>query len=558
MYDEWGISDGYFDVAGSWHHTSEQTRAQIRAAMGDPYPGPPLWFVAAGEAHQLLSTCCLILEDGTDRGSLNELPGDLPLGYHDLVPNDGGPTTRLIVHPSASHPVPRAWGVAAQIYALWSKDSWGIGDLNDLRELATRVYARGGRVILTSPLHQPAPALPQEASPYYPSTRRCWNPLLLSIDQPPPSRLSCDAHSLVQRDTVWQAKREVLEQRFEVWPTPPGLPTTAAIWNAICDQHGPHWQTWPTTLRRSDRHVLAQALADDPTLARRATFHQWCQERVAEQLQQVAETGIQLIGDLAVGFSPSGADAWEYQQSLALGMRIGAPPDPFSADGQDWGIPPFIPWRLRNQLYQPFILTLRACLQGVAGIRIDHIMGLFRQYWVPAGEAASKGAYVLFPSHELLAIVCLEAVRANAFVVGEDLGTVEPHVRDVLAERNIAGTRVAWFESDKPSLWPESCLASVTTHDLPTIAGVLAEGDGNPLSQRLRSLSAASAPIAVIDDVHQAVLNSPAKIRLLSLDDVCAATEQANLPGTIGGANWSRRLPKSVDDLPRFGPTDNE
>lgn len=554
MYDDWGISDGYFDVAGSWHPTSDRTRAQIRAAMGDPQPGPPLWFVAVGEPHALWNTCRLVLEDGTDVGNVNQLPADLPLGYHDLIPGDGGPTTRLIVHPGASHQIPRAWGVAAQIYALWSKDSWGIGDLADLAKLATTVYAHGGRAILISPLHQPAPSFPQEPSPYYPSSRRTWNPLLLAIDRSPPTVLVCEPHAFVQRDAAWTAKRKALEAQFEAWPSAPGLPTTVAIWNAICDEHGPNWQTWPTTLRSSDRLALAQALADDRALARRAIFHQWCQERVCEQLQQVTATGIHLIGDMAIGFSPNGADAWEYQQSLALGMRIGAPPDPFNAAGQDWGIPPFVPWRLRNELYRPFIDTVQACLRGVAGIRIDHIMGLFRQFWVPAGDSAANGAYVCFPSEELLAILCLEAVRANAFVVGEDLGTVEPHIRDVLAVRNIAGTRVAWFENEPPSQWPESCLASVTTHDLPTIAGVLHDGD-NTLTKRIRALSRANVPASVIDDVHQALLDSPARLRLLSMDDVCAATEQANLPGTVGGANWRRRLPKSVDDLNYFDRT---
>ena len=180
---------------------------------------------------------------------------------------------------------------------------------------------------------------------------------------------------------------------------------------------------------------------------------------------------VRLIGDLAVGCRPDGADGWLYQDLMALGMGIGAPPDPFNEAGQDWGLPPFVPWRLRAARYAPFIGMVRAALQGMGGLRIDHVMGLFRQFWVPAGGTPADGGYVQMSANELLAIIRLEANRAGAFVCGEDLGTVEPHVREALAGSGILGTRVFWFDQ-RPHEWTYLNLATVTTHDLPTVAGV--------------------------------------------------------------------------------------
>jgi len=554
--DQWSISDGYFDVAGTWHETSEATRAALRAAMGDPEPGPPVWFVPMGTSAPLWNPCRIVLEDGHELDPLDSLPADLPIGYHDLFPVDGGPATRLIVHPTSCPEIPNAWGVAVQTYALWSERSWGIGDLGDLTTLARAVKSAGGAAVLVSPLHQSAPAWPQADSPYYPSSRRAWNPLLLAMDEDPPADLPCEPSALIDRDAVWAAKRTTLAARYALLEEPCGrsdveAPWTVALWNALCDELGADWRDWPEPWRRFDPAALAARLDADVAFAERARFHQWCQGLIADQLTDVAKTGIDVIGDLAVGFAPGGADAWEYQDLLAADVRIGAPPDPFSVDGQEWGIPPFIPWRVRQARFQPFIDTIRAGLRGVRGLRIDHVMGLFRQFWVPAGGTPFDGAYVEFPADELLAIICLEATRANAFVVGEDLGTVEPRVRERLAECNIAGTRVFWFEDNPPSTWPESCLATVTTHDLPTIAGVLSGADGDDDQRdRLAEVALAVSPAAVITLVHEALLAAPARLRLLSADDLCAATERPNRPGTIDGPNWRRRLPFSVDKIP--------
>jgi 4-alpha-glucanotransferase len=562
--DEWGITDGYHDVHGRWHSTTDETRARLRQAMGVPRSGRPMWFVLVGHQHRLWSDCEVVLEDGTSRGVTRHLPADLPIGYHDLVPVDGSASTRLVVHPGTCPKVPRMWGVAAQTYALWSGASWGIGDLFDVRRLAESIVAAGGSALLLSPLHQPAPTLPQEPSPYYPSSRRAWNPLLIGVDAPPPSNLRCGPDRLIDRDDVWIAKRSVLEAEFDAHlealalaGQTPADPGSVALWNARCDVLRSDWTTWPDdALEDSGGHVEQLY---------RATFHEWLQTKIETQLADVAATGVTLIGDLAVGFSPLGADAHEYRHLLALDMRIGAPSDEFNPAGQNWGIPPFVPWRVRHALYQPFIDTLRASLRGMGGLRIDHVMGLFRQYWVPQGGSTEEGAYVRFPAAELLAILAIEATRAGAFIVGEDLGTVEPEVHQAMAEYGIAGTKVLWFEDDPPSKWPEHALATITTHDLPTLAMVFARKN---LVSQTHGEAAALPPstdrvlprlLAVIGDAHdveqakaaahRALLASPSALRLMTSDDLAGAVEQPNLPGTNDHPSWRIPLPRPVTDL---------
>jgi 4-alpha-glucanotransferase len=567
--DEWGITDGYHDVHGLWHATPDGTRARLRAAMGTPVAGRPMWFVEVGHPHRLWNACEVIQEDGTSRGVVDHLPTDLPIGYHDLVPLDGTASTRLVVHPGRCPTVPRMWGVAAQIYALWSSTSWGIGDLFDVRRLAESIVAAGGDALLLSPLHQPAPTLPQEPSPYYPSSRRAWNPLLIGIDAPPPSNLRCRPGALIDRDEVWIAKRSVLEAEFDAHleglaaaNTPSPEPGSVARWNARCDVLLSDWTTWP-----DDPVETPDATLD---FLYRATFHQWLQTKVGEQLADIRATGITLIGDLAVGFSPLGADAHEYRDLLAMEMRIGAPSDEFNPAGQNWGIPPFVPWRLRAALYQPFIDTVRAALYGMGGLRIDHVMGLFRQYWVPQGGAPDDGAYVRFPADELLAILSIESTRAGAFVVGEDLGTVEQSVHDAMARFGIAGTKVLWFEDDPPSKWPEHALATITTHDLPTLAMVFARKDrvsqtyGEANAEPTNAQPASADPVlprllAVTGEAkdadqaaaaaHAALLASPAVLRLMTTDDLAGAVRQPNVPGTNHHPNWRIRLPCPVTDL---------
>lgn len=562
MTDRWGIADGFHALDGTWQATSDETRAALRDSMGDPEPGPPLWFVPLGEQPWLLGPCELTVEDGSSWGEVRRLPAELPIGYHSLDPCDGGPTTTLIVHPRRCPRPPRAWGVAAQLYSMWSPSSWGIGDLSDLSELTRWCAERGAGAVLLSPLHAPALCSPIETSPYYPSTRRFLNPLHIAIGRLPGPQLTMAPGKLIDRDLVWEAKREALETRrasesasesFRLWRAcqPPAL-THYGQWCALAERLGPRWREWPADLRRPGDAVEAAVCTDDD-LAAAAAFHEWTQWVAEAQLRAAAYPDVALIGDLAVGFDPNGFDAWEMQDVLADGATLGAPPDDFNADGQQWNIPPFVPWRLRNAAYQPLASTVRAALLGMRGLRIDHVMGLFRQFWIPPDGGPADGGYVHFPAGEMLAVLALEAERAGAFVVGEDLGVVEPRVRASMQDHDIAGTRVFWFMDEPPRAWDEMALATVTTHDLPTIVGVHSGRDGSDeMRVRLDAVVAAgSPPDSAVLAAHAALAEAPSLLRLAALDDLALAVDRPNAPGTTADhrPNWRIPLPAALTDV---------
>ena len=400
---------------------------------------------AEGERATLWNPCEIVLEDGTvARCRSTTCPADLPIGYHDLVPLDGGPPTRLVVHPATCPAVPRAWGVAAQVYALWSAARGASATCATFAGWPSRVAAGGGAV-LVSPLHQPAPTR-RRNQPVLPEQPPRVEPAAARLDAPPPPHLRCRPDELIDRDEVWIAKRSVLEAEFDAHSRR-SRPAGRSPADAGTDRRVER------PLRRAARTTgaaLARPRADDPDArcpaARSSTSGAVDGRRRSSR--RSAPPGSTMIGDLAVGFSPLGADAWEFQDLLALDMRIGAPPDPFNPDGQSWGIPPFVPWRLRAALYQPFIDTMRAALRGMDGLRIDHVMGLFRQFWVPAGGEPRRRRVRAFPADELLAIMAIEATRAGAFVVGEDLGTVEADVHHALGDaassaRRCCGSRTS-------------------------------------------------------------------------------------------------------------------
>lgn len=556
--DSWGIADGYHDTEGRWHDTAESTRVALREIIGDPDAAPPVWCVATAVTADLLTACRLRLEDGSELGPLHRLPPDLPIGYHTLEPLDDGPATMLIVAPARVRSAPRAWGVAAQLYSLRSEGSQGIGDLADLGALMRWVERAGGAAVLTSPLHAPAPTHPQQPSPYYASSRLWGNPLHLRVPGLPEEA----GRTLVDRDEVWRRKRSALQSWFltssmgtawKKWVEAQGESLRRyAIWTSLAERLGSDWTRWPSEFRRPDASGIVGWDATDFD----TEFHSWCQWLVSRQLAEASRSAptVSLIGDLAVGVDPGGADAWAFQDTLALGCRVGAPPDPFSASGQDWGLPPFNPRALAGARFAPFIDTVRAALRGVAGLRIDHIMGLFRLWWIPPDRPASEGAYVSMPEDALLGILRVEAHRSGTFLIGEDLGTVAAGVREAMADSGILGTHVAWFESEPPSRWPEECLATITTHDLPTIAGVWQGRDGDAaLQHRLDELVRLPAGALSSDATlvaHTSLARSPARLRLMTLEDLCGAVDRPNVPGTTTEfPNWCRRLPMRIEEL---------
>jgi 4-alpha-glucanotransferase len=257
-----------------------------------------------------------------------------------------------------------------------------------------------------------------------------------------------------------------------------------------------------------------------------------------------------------------------FQDVFAQGMEIGAPPDEFNTKGQNWALLPFDPWRLRGCGYRPWIESLRASLRNSGGIRIDHVMGLFRLFWIPSGTEPPEGAYVRYPHHDLLNILALEAYRAGATVVGEDLGTVEDSARADLSERNVLSYRVWWFEREPPASWPRNALGTVTTHDLPTIAGVLDNSDldaqrrlglhpneeaSMQLRQHLLHRTASteeSDTASVIERAYQDLSRAPCVLLAAGLEDALAVSERPNMPGTLSEwPNWRIALPFFLDEI---------
>ncbi|MFJ9715179.1 4-alpha-glucanotransferase [Streptomyces sp. NPDC101213] len=559
-------------------------------------------------------------EQGETRASLDRLPP----GVHTVTataPDGRGARAHLIVAPPRlPAPAGRSYGLLVQLYSLLSDRSWGMGDLGDLAELADwSGRALGAGFVQVNPLHAAVPGTPTDPSPYRPSSRRFPDPVHLRIEDVPefayagsPERLRglresaarlreavLDKGALIDRDAVWELKREALELIAAV-PLGPGRRAAYcdflaregrsledhATWCALAEVHGSDWHRWPRGLRDPRSAETARARRD---LIDRVDFHSrlaWLTDAQLTAAQRTArEAGMPLgiVHDLAVGVHPGGADAWAQQDHLAAGMSVGAPPDAFNARGQDWGLPPWRPDRLAESGYAPYRRLLRALFRYTGALRIDHVMGLFRLWWVPQGEPPTEGTYVRYDAEAMLAVLVLEASRAGAVVIGEDLGTVEPGVREALRERGVLGTSVLWFERDwegdgrplPPDHWRADCLATATTHDLPSTAARLT-GEHVELRHRLglstrpleeeRAEAAAdtgewldllsrldllqgtggggdtSSEEAEIQAVHRFLLRTPARMIGVWLPDAVGDRRPQNLPGTWDQyPNW--RLP---------------
>lgn len=576
--EAWGIEPGYQAIGGRWVATSPATEAAILRAMGAQGEAPaesPVLVVTAGAARPLGAGPHQVeLEAGGVVRCEDALPGDLPLGYHTLRHLRDGGARRLIVTPATCH-LPgdlRGWAVASQLYATRSRHSWGIGDLRDLRSLAGWVKARGGATILVNPLHAVAPTLPQQASPYYPSSRVFRNPLYLAVEQVPgAAALGSELDGLARagralngdrrldRDRVFRLKDAALRALFRAWPGDPAFEAwrsregdpleSFATYCALARDRGPRWTEWPADLRHPRSEGVARFAEGNAAEVR---YHAWLQWLVEVQLQEAAAV-LPPIMDLAVGADPEGADAWVWQDVLALGTSVGAPPDPFAADGQNWAVPPFDPWRLRAAGYEPFARLVRAGLQHAFGIRLDHVMGLFRLYWIPPGAGAAGGAYVRYPAEDLLGIVALESRRAGGIVVGEDLGTVEPGVRTALHRKGVLSYRLPYFEEEAPDQYPRDAFCAVTTHDLPTLTGLWEQPHLAPEAHakvmRATGVGGGADAAEVVVAAARALAASPTRLASATLEDMALEREQPNHPGTISPDNWSRALPLPLEEL---------
>lgn len=584
VLEAWGIMRAYRDYRGERHESPEGTLEAALAAMsarGTAPPRPRVSFQRAGEP--------LVIERGwTARSEDSEelAPGDpVPPGYHDLIDPDGR-SRRLIVAPGRCY-LPeslRTWGWATQLYALRSAGSWGIGDLADLRTLATSAAERGGMVLI-SPLHSVGPTVPQESSPYYPGSRCFLNPLYLRVEEVPGATDLDELEELqragralnsdrrIDRDAVYRLKMRTLERVWERFDDDPDFGAYVArrgrtlerfsTYMALAETHPGSWRGWPEDTRRPAAAGVERFVRDNRG---RVRFHAWLQWLLDLQATDAAR-GTGVIHDLAVGVDPDGADAWLWQEAFATDMHAGAPPDDFTAEGQNWATSVWDPWGLDRAAYEPFIETIRASMIHGSGVRIDHVMSLFRLFWIPSGASPSEGVYVKYPANRLLDIVALESHRARSLVIGEDLGTVEPYVREEMAARSMLSTTLMWFEERLPSQLPGLAMAAPNTHDLPTTAGLWTGSDSEAqielgldpslafkekIVDRITSqldIGPDATVAEVVDRSYEALAASPPAIVMGSIEDALEVEERHNLPGSMGPWNWSTALPIGLEEI---------
>ena len=561
-----------------------------------------------------------------------DVPHWLPLGWHRLVATvEGGhveSATLIIVPNTLSLPLlessRRVWGVNAQLYSTRSASSWGIGDASDLADLAAVCADKGADFLLINPVHASQPVAPLENSPYLPVSRRWLNPIYIrpeSIEEyaslPQASRAAIEQlrdetrqfatrEDLIDRDRSWEAKRKALEAIFAV----PRSYHRQSQLDRFIERGGSelsNYALWCALVEREGTIELPEDLARSSAprvelerleLAERVDFYQWCQWVVAEQLehaQHVArEVGMEIgiMADLAVGVHPYGSEKWSRPELFASGMSVGAPPDVYSQQGQNWSQPPWSPRSLADSGYLPLRDMVRAALANAGAVRIDHILGMFRLWWIPEGRAATEGTYVYYDHEAMMGVILLEAQRAGAIVIGEDLGVVEPWVRDYLRERGVLGTSVVWFEKEgsgwplRPEHYRDRALAAVNIHDLPPTLGYIRgiqttlrselglltddietvrAGDRLELEQvgvRLHEYGcidgAEPSERETVEGLYRYVAKTPSKLVVASLVDAVGDVRPQNMPGTGADQypNWCVPLCDSdgeevaIEDLP--------
>lgn len=554
------------------------------------------------------------------------LPADLPLGYHTLrariTPADAtdGTITEapLIVVPEKL-PLPSeqgrsGWGVMAQLYSVRSRESWGIGDLADLKELCSLFAHEGAQFVLVNPLHAAEPTRPMTPSPYLPVSRRFFNPLYIRPEDirelayvpasqrslvewagEKPKAMSLENKTL-DRDAAWDAKKGALEVIYKAGRSQ----ARERDFRRFCAEHGKGLQDfalWCALTEKYPDGFPEGVTSPDSTyaniergeLAERIDFYCWLQWVVDEQLASAQRSAtnsgmkIGIFHDLAVGVHALGSDVWCNPELFARGVGVGAPPDMYTQLGQNWSQPPWRPDELRRQGYKPLAELVRTVLRQAGGIRVDHILGLFRQWWVPEGLEPVDGTYVYLDHEAMVGVLMLEAHRAGAVVVGEDLGTVQPWVADYLRERGILGTSVLWYEREAdgsyklPQALPPCVMVAVVTHDMPPAASYLAlehvdlrnrlglltepvetvraraEDERDRMLERLveRKLIEPDSPERVkVEGLYRYMAQSPCELEAIALVDAVGERRTQNQPGTNNEyPNWRVPLADGTESV---------
>jgi 4-alpha-glucanotransferase len=584
----------------------------------------------------------LTLESGEDRpfaGRLDDLPtrrmlrldgisyvvktlaihGRVPWGYHRLHCELPGQVVEAMViaaprkaYPGEPGDPSHLWGVFLPLYALHRQSSWGAGDFSDLAALMEWTAEQGGNLVATLPL-QASMRLTEDPSPYSPSSRLFWNEFYLDVTRIPelahsPKAQQLLAHPAIRRQLdslrseplvnyreLMGIKRGVIEALAESFFARDGQRRAAleryrreqpqvesyARFRAAAERHGTDWTRWPEPMRngRIERNRYDEAVF---------RYHLYAQWQTEEQLQAATsharQSNLLWYLDFPLGVSRDGYDVWSEREVFALEASGGAPPDAFFTKGQNWGFPPLHPDRLRRQWYRYLIDAMRGQMRHAKILRFDHIMGLYRLYWVPFGLSAKEGVYVHYPMDELMAILSLESHRFKARVVGENLGTVPPEVDTGMTRHGIGDMYVVQYELKMDPAQPlrpirPSSVASLNTHDMPTFTAFYRAMDAEERldlellspeeAEEVRRSRAEQCRLlaeflrreglldATLDDtaaVTEACLTylgqSPASVVLLNLEDLWGETQPQNTPGTFTERpNWRRKTHWSFDDF---------
>ena len=651
LADRLGILPEYVDQTGrETRVTSDETRVAILAAMGfdastDARAASALELLETRELSRALRPVRVVVHDSAfslpspravltlERGGEWRAGTDLPLGYHTI--SIGVETqTLIVVPPKCMAPVRRAMGVIANLYAVRSDTNWGVGDVTDLATIVKWSGQKGAAFVGVNPLH----ALRNrgyDISPYSPISRLYRNPIYIDVAAVPELNESTDARSLledpatqetlaalrasarVEYERIWSLKRRVLEMlhRTFIVRHRDARSARGREYRAYIEREGSAlvnfatfcaledhfrvgagttgWPRWPAGLRHPDSAEVIAFRAANPDAV---DFHRWMQFELDHQLAAAAGIarkfghGIGIYQDLAIGAAPDSADVWAFGHLFLRGISVGAPPDNYAPQGQNWGLPPIDPHALVEDRFAFWIALIRASLRHAGALRIDHVLGLFRQFWIPQGMSGAQGAYVRFPTEEMLGILALESVRHRALIVGEDLGTVPPEVPGVLERWGILSSRVMYFERESDgrfrpaSSYPKLSLTTADTHDMATItgfwtardielqrmAGLIASDESADaarahrdnerrfLVERLVAEGAlksgdAEAPsnAELRGAVHRFLCSTPAALVGIYLEDLVGEREPVNLPG-VGSEifqSWTRRLSHSLEAI---------
>jgi 4-alpha-glucanotransferase len=574
-----------------------------------------------------------------------ELPVDLPPGYHELEASAaGGGSHRCLLivspphcyEPAAILAGRRLWGIAVQLYTLRSRQNWGIGDFLDLQQLIRWAASCGAGFIGLNPLHALAPADPARSSPYSASSRHFLNVLYIAVPAVPEFEECAAARNRVAETEIQNRLREVRARKYVDYGGVADLKfeILALLYRDFRDQHlaqlsdrgrrfrafvaaqgewlqlharfdaldrhfrgtvgcASGWLNWPEEFRDVNGRAATRFAIEHPAEVEFYAYLQWlAHEQLAGAQELTRDLGmpIGLYGDFAVGANPAGSETWAEQSSYCLAAEIGAPPDPLALKGQGWGIPPQDPSAMQAQRLQGFVRLIRNNMRYYGALRLDHVMSLFRLWWVPDAHSPIEGAYVHYPLQQLLAALTLESARSSCLVVGEDLGLVPDEMRQAMPEFGLYHYKVLLFEKidgrfRRPDEYMKRALATLTTHDLPTLRSYW-EGRDIELRRRLNLYPSVEIENAIVEQrghdrelllaalrdqglspaapstpfepftaelasaLQLYLARSPTALVALQIDDLLGMVDPVNVPGTDREyPNWQRKLDADIEDI---------